>query len=84
MLALRDVAPLLSDGHISGDGTLVKAWAPMESFQPRAADAPPDDVLGNRPKADRVSVIVVRPETRAAFRPNVRRTTHLDPDAAGV
>lgn len=35
ILAHRDVAPLLSDDHFSVDGTLVKAWASMKSFQPK-------------------------------------------------
>ena len=51
ILAHRDVAPLLSDEHFSVDGTLVKAWASMKSFQPRERassdgdddpDGPPD------------------------------------------
>ena len=33
ILAHREVAPLLSDDHFSVDGTLVKAWASMKSFQ---------------------------------------------------
>ena len=43
ILAHREVAPLLSDDHFSVDGTLVKAWASMKSFQPKAAANPPDD-----------------------------------------
>ncbi len=43
ILAHREVAPLLSDEHFSVDGTLVKAWASMKSFQPKAETAPPDD-----------------------------------------
>ena len=43
ILAHREVAPLLSDEHFSVDGTLVKAWASMKSFQPKADTAPPDD-----------------------------------------
>jgi Transposase DDE domain len=35
------VAPLLSDEHFSVDGTLIKAWASMKSFQPKADAAPP-------------------------------------------
>ena len=34
ILAHREVEPLLSDEHFSVDGTLVKAWASMKSFQP--------------------------------------------------
>jgi Transposase DDE domain/Transposase domain (DUF772) len=43
ILAHRDVAPLLSDEHFSVDGTLIKAWASMKSFQPKATGTPPDD-----------------------------------------
>jgi transposase len=40
ILAHREVAPLLSDEHFSVDGTLVKAWASMKGFQPKAEDTP--------------------------------------------
>ena len=43
ILAHREVAALLSDEHFSVDGTLIKAWASMKSFQPKPQDAPPDD-----------------------------------------
>jgi len=36
ILAHKDVAPLLSDEHFSVDGTLIKAWASMKSFQSKA------------------------------------------------
>lgn len=50
ILAHREVAPLLSDDHFSVDGTLVKAWASMKSFQPKAA--PPEaDGPGDGPDA---------------------------------
>jgi len=42
ILAHREVARLLSDEHFSVYGTLVKAWASMKSFQPKAGTAPPD------------------------------------------
>jgi transposase len=51
ILAHREVAPLLSDDHFSVDGTLVKAWASMKSFQPKAGDTPPDDDPGGPPGA---------------------------------
>lgn len=51
ILAHPEVKPLLSDGHFSVDGTLVKAWASMKSFQPK--DSPPpvhdDDPDGPSP-----------------------------------
>ncbi|GAB1380024.1 IS5 family transposase [Pararhodobacter aggregans] len=50
ILAHREVAPLLSDDHFSVDGTLVKAWASMKSFQPKATDTPPDDDPGGPPE----------------------------------
>ncbi len=43
ILAHPEVAPLLSDEHFSVDGTLIKAWASMKSFQPMPGEAPPDD-----------------------------------------
>lgn len=43
ILAHREVAPLLSDEHFSVDGTLVKAWASMKSFQPKADTTLPHD-----------------------------------------
>ena len=46
ILAHREVAPLLSDEHFSVDGTLIKAWASMKSFQPKAEAAPPDAAGG--------------------------------------
>ena len=53
ILEHREVAPLLSDEHFSVDGTLIKAWASMKSFQPRAEGAPPDDAgPGDPPTQD--------------------------------
>ena len=51
LLAHREVAPLLSDEHFSVDGTLVKAWASMKSFQPKPTAAPPDDGAPGDPPA---------------------------------
>ena len=45
ILAHPEVKPLLSDEHFSVDGTLIKAWASMKSFQPKAPpehDGPDD------------------------------------------
>ncbi|MFX0543169.1 IS5 family transposase [Roseovarius sp. S4756] len=50
ILAHPEVRPLLSAEHFSVDGTLVKAWASMKSFQPK--DSPPpdhDDDPGGQP-----------------------------------
>lgn len=53
ILAHREVAPLLSDEHFSVDGTLVKAWASMKSFQPKPDITHPDDEgPGNPPLPD--------------------------------
>ena len=52
VLAHCEVAPLLSDDHFSVDGTLVKAWASMKSFQPKADDTPPNDDPGGPPSPD--------------------------------
>jgi len=43
ILAHREVEPLLSDEHFSVNGTLVKAWASMKSFQSKGDFSPPDD-----------------------------------------
>lgn len=47
LLAHPEVKPLLSDEHFSVDGTLIKAWASMKSFQPKAS--PEDDDPGGPP-----------------------------------
>jgi transposase len=52
ILGHREVAPLLSDDHFSVDGTLIKAWASMKSFQPKVGDAPHEDDPGSPPGAD--------------------------------
>jgi transposase len=72
ILAHREVAPLLSDEHFSVDGTLVKAWASMKSFQPKAGDTPPDDDPGNPPGPDATAEdqpAPTEPETAAMPRP---------------
>jgi transposase len=43
ILAHPEVRPLLSDEHFSVDGTLIKAWASMKSFQPNDPPPPPHD-----------------------------------------
>ena len=69
ILAHREVAPLLSDEHFSVDGTLVKAWASMKSFQPKPEPAPPgdgdgpDDPPPPSPAADVESPAQTEPET---------------------
>lgn len=57
ILAHPEVRPLLSDEHFSVDGTLVKAWASMKSFQPKNGAPPPheDDFDGPAPPTDATS-----------------------------
>ena len=43
ILGHPSVKPLLSDEHFSVDGTLIKAWASMKSFQPKDSLPPPQD-----------------------------------------
>ena len=52
IVAYREVAPLLSGEHFSVDRTLVKAWASMKSFRPKARDTAPDDDPGSPPGSD--------------------------------
>ena len=82
ILAHRDVEPLLSDEHFSVDGTLVKAWASMKSFQPKDDGAPPDDDGGqdNPPAADPDNLLEQsQPETTPMTRPLHRnRNTEVD------
>ena len=73
ILAHREVAPLLSDDHFSVDGTLIKAWASMKSFQPKAKDAPPDKGPGDPPARstapdDQLAQLETDPMPRPAHR----------------
>ena len=65
ILAHREVAPLLSDDHFSVDGTLVKAWASMKSFQPKADTNPPDDEGPGDPSAPNATPETALSETPA-------------------
>jgi len=65
ILAHPEVKPLLSDEHFSVDGTLIKAWAAMKSFQPKDSPPPPQD--GNpggplSPPADETSADTDQPQ----------------------
>lgn len=87
ILAHREVAPLLSDEHFSVDGTLVKAWASMKSFQPKAEDAPPDADSGpGGPPSPRAADVPDQPqpetETTPMTRP-VHRNRNTDVDFRG-
>jgi len=74
ILAHREVAPLVSDAHFSVDGTLVKAWASMKSFQPKAEGAPPkDEGPGDPPGLDNTAGQPTPPEPETNPMP---RATH--------
>jgi transposase len=64
ILAHPEVRPLLSDEHFSVDGTLVKAWASMKSFQPKEgmATLDDDDPGGPPPPADKTSADPDQPQ----------------------
>lgn len=76
VLAHREVAPLLSDDHFSVDGTLVKAWASMKSFQPKPetpkADGPDDGPGDKDPGAPPPSPAPKTPATEAETDPMPR------------
>jgi transposase len=75
IMAHREVAPLLSDEHFSVDGTLIKAWASMKSFQPKADAAPPgegggpEDPPSPPPPSDTAAPEPKRPEPDPMPRP---------------
>lgn len=77
ILAHPEVKPLLSDEHFSVDGTLVKAWAFMKSFQPKDSTAPPqDDDHGGPPPADKTSANTDQPQqTETQPMPDTPRQT---------
>jgi transposase len=86
ILAHREVAPLLSDEHFSVDGTLVKAWASMKSFQPKADVTRPDEDSGpGDPPATRLDAPDQprsQPETTPMTRP-ARRDRNAEVDFRG-
>ncbi|MDO9526567.1 MAG: IS5 family transposase [Gemmobacter sp.] len=74
ILAHREVVPLLSDDHFSVDGTLVKAWASMKSFQPKADATPPDDEGSGDPPASDTTPEPAISETPAETDPMPRNS----------
>ena len=83
ILAHREVAPLLSDEHFSVDGTLIKAWASMKSFQPKAGVTPPDNEGPDDPPTSTIAPdnqpIQSESETEPMPRPNHRnRNAEVD------
>jgi len=71
ILTHPEVRPLLSDEHFSVDGTLVKAWASMKSFQPKEGRATPDedDPGGPPPPADETSANTDQPPQQTETQP---------------
>jgi transposase len=83
ILAHREVAPLLSDEHFSVDGTLVKAWASMKSFQPKGEGVPPDDDPGDPPSTRTADALdQPQPETAPMACP-ARRDRNAEVDFRG-
>ena len=80
ILAHREVAPLLSDDHFSVDGTLIKAWASMKSFKPKAEDVPPVDEGPGGPPAHGDTPDDQTAETNSEIAP-MPRTTHRSRNA---
>ncbi|WP_207100977.1 IS5 family transposase [Paracoccus shandongensis] len=74
ILAHREVAPLLSDEHFSVDGTLVKAWASMKSFQPKPAITSPDDEGPDDPPSPATTAADQPEQTQAETSPMPRPT----------
>ena len=74
ILAHREVVPLLSDDHFSVDGTLVKAWASMKSFQPKDNEVPDRDDGPGDPPDDGASPISFPDQSTTEPAPMTRPT----------
>ena len=86
ILAHREIAPLLSDEHFSVDGTLVKAWASMKSFQPRPEGAPHNDEGPGDPPTPDAATEEQPEETQTETEPmprNNRRNRNAEVDFKG-
>ncbi len=87
ILAQPDVRPLLSDEHFPVNGTLVRAWASMKSFQPKEGRATPDenDPCGPPPPADETTENPDQPQrTETLPMPDTpRQTRNADMDFGG-
>ncbi|PTR09216.1 transposase, partial [Cereibacter azotoformans] len=87
ILSHCEIAPLLSDEHFSVDGTLIKAWASMKSFQPKpeqeAAEpgGGPDDPPAPPPSAE-AEPTETKPEP-APMTPPKPRTRNAEVDFRG-
>jgi transposase len=80
ILAHRQVAPLLSDDHFSVDGTLIKAWASMKSFKPKAEGTPPDEEGPGGPPAQNDASDDQTAETKPEIAP-MSRANHRSRNA---
>jgi hypothetical protein len=69
--ATTAVKQLLTTDHFSVDGTLIEAWASMESFKPTDGDEPPADAGGRNREVD----------FRGEKRPNETYASTTDPRA---
>ncbi|TRW96783.1 IS5 family transposase [Paracoccus sp. M683] len=79
ILAHREVAPLLSDDHFSVDGTLVKAWASMKSFQPKDDEMPDQH---DDPGDPSDSIVRAEPSNQPTAEPEpMTRPTHRNRNA---
>ncbi len=76
ILAHRELVPLLLDEHFSVDGTLIKAWASMKSFQPKAEATPPDDEGPGDPPAPDTTLEPAHSETPAETDPMPRNSRY--------
>lgn len=79
ILAHCEIAPLLSDEHFSVDGTLIKAWASVKSFQPKPElevaepGGGPDDPPTSPPPANvEPTETKPKPATMTAPKPRTR------------
>lgn len=79
ILAHREVVPLLSDDHFSVDGTLIKAWASMKSFQARPETGTAEDDDPGDPPAS--SAPATPPDQASPETPPMTRSDHRDRNA---
>ena len=79
ILAHGEVAPLLSEEHFSVDGTLVKAWASMKSFQPKPEPAPPVEDKGSNDPPPPPTITAPDAQTSAQPNPEIATMTAENP-----
>jgi transposase len=76
IVALPEVRRLMSAEHFSVDGTLLKAWASMKSFQPKSPSS--DEAPGSGPPSPGRNADV---DFRKTKRSNETHASRTDPDA---